>query len=145
MTDIFRGKDILRKTWLQGHLVTCEDDSGDLHSYIVNSLFLNHDVVMIHHEIDADTVCASPGIRDKNNQLVFANDIVAVRYEHESEDGTGVLSSIENFIVIFSDDEYAWKLQSTDPKLKSRGMDIYPLYSYANDEFEVIGNIYDDL
>ena len=146
--DMFRGKDLRNKTWLHGNLVTCEDDSGVKHAYIVNGFFLNDSVLMTHHEIDMSTICASPGITDSDNNMVFNNDIIAVKYERENDDMSGYSLATDYFIVTFSDKELKWQLKDINPN-SSQTAAAYPrfqvpLCDFLKDDFKVVGNIYDN-
>ena len=131
---LFRGKRISDGEWVEGYLGVevggapvieycgTDEDVGDY----VEEQFVN-----------PESIGEFTGLTDKNGTRVFENDIVTVYYNPKyvgvSKDRVG------NFAVVFHDGCFM-KRKITNPMSGDAG-----LYHFIqSDEFEVIGNIYDN-
>lgn len=121
---LFRGKRKGNDFWIQGDLVR---KNNICYIYIAG----------IPREVIAESIGEYTGITDKNGVRIFEGDIVNVFYNPNyigiSKDRVG------NFIVVFHDGCFM-KRKITKPMSDDAG-----LYHFIqSDEFEVIGNIYDN-
>ena len=83
----------------------------------------------VEYEIDPDTICQCTGLKDKNGNLIWENDLVMTVYD-----------GIEHtYVVKWDDSELGFK--ATNGK-KNYGN--YFQYLGCCDEIEVIGNIFDN-
>lgn len=79
--------------------------------------------------VDASTICQCTGLKDKNGELIWENDICSY-YNLEDKDGLGIIKS----------DYVVWMKGTISKKEK-----MTPLfYLQCHDEWEVIGNIFDN-
>lgn len=99
-----------------------EKDSGEWVTWNIFSGLYGHD-------IDPSTICQCTGLRDKNGNLIWENDICNY-YNPEDKDSIGI---IKNGYVLWIDGTISMKHKMT------------PLfYLQCKDEWEVIGNIFDN-
>ena len=95
---------------------------GDCTCHIKNSLY--REIIC-----DTSTLCQCTGLKDKNDKLIWENDICNY-YNPEDKDGIGI---IKNGYVLWIDGTISMRHKMT------------PLfYLQCKDEWEVIGNIFDN-
>ncbi len=110
--------------WLVGYVVKY-GYTGKEKYYIVPSYA--SDLYAI--EVDPSTICRSIGLKDKNDNLIWENDICNY-YNSEDKDGIGI---IKNDYVLWIDGTISMRHKMT------------PLfYLQCKDEWKVIGNIFDN-
>lgn len=85
--------------------------------------------VLIAYEIDPSTICRCTGLKDKNEKLIWENDIVRCKYD-DDYGGKGEYTGK----VIFREDICAFVV--TDMKSTN--------YQWWNEDKEVIGNKFDN-
>ena len=142
---LFRGKDLQEQNgWLYGYFYKSDINKRERESGKATLIFTpNCDTFIYCPEyhnswmVKAETVGQYTGLCDKNGTRVFENDIVTVYYNPKyvgvSKDRVG------NFAVVFHDGCFM-KRKITNPMSGDAG-----LYHFIqSDEFEVIGNIYDN-
>lgn len=86
------------------------------------------DKVVITHKVDPSTICQCTGLKDKNGNLIWENDIVKCLYNSYGENGVYIGK------VIYREDTCCFvdaNSESTD-------------YEWWEEEKEVIGNIFDN-
>lgn len=84
------------------------------------------DKVVITHKVDPSTICQCTGLKDKNNKLIWENDIVKTQYGKA--------------VVVW--DKSEWRIKWIDDLIWRRD-----LHYWANDNswrIEVIGNKFDN-
>lgn len=131
---LFRGKRKDNGKWVEGHY--CEYYSGKEN---VSCISISKETISgsLCYDVIPETVGQYTGLTGKNGTRVFENDIVTVYYNPKyvgvSKDRVG------NFAVVFHDGCFM-KRKITNPMSGDAG-----LYHFIqSDEFEVIGNIYDN-
>lgn len=122
---LFRAKRIDNGEWVKGHYITDEKDPN--HAYIgyfigvVDGVVHDTDVV----EIISSTICQCTGLKDKNGNLIYENDIVTGRFGNEIITGCIRYGSNAQFYI------------------DRKGM--YGIYlDNSQDWLDVIGNIFDN-
>lgn len=99
-------------------------------AYILWRLYLSYKNSLYREIIcDTSTLCQCTGLKDKNDKLIWENDICNY-YNPEDKDGIGI---IKNGYVLWIDGTISMRHKMT------------PLfYLQCKDEWEVIGNIFDN-
>ncbi len=115
---LFKARGQCSKFWHYGMLTFC----GDCTCHIKDNLY-NEKIC------DTSTLCQCTGKKDKNNKLIWENDICNY-YNPKDKDGIGI---IKNGYVLWIDGTISMRHKMT------------PLfYLQCKDEWEVIGNIFDN-
>lgn len=74
--------------WVFGGLSYCEKTNA----YFITNMGKDHiSYIGFHQEVDSNTICQCTGLKDKNGNLIWENDIVSCK--HEKYIGTDVLDS----------------------------------------------------
>lgn len=133
---LFRGKRIDNGEWVIGN---CIDDgvTGQVFIHTVGNSVNESDKVgeegclqFVAFEVAQATICQCTGLKDKNGNLIWENDIV--RYGH----GNFYKAFWQNYYYQFS-----WICVKTD--VFSIGAK-WDLWSFKSFEIEVIGNVFDN-
>lgn len=120
MKDIlFKAKRIDNEEWVEGSYLYCKKAT--------TVSFRNEHYILVfdgygvaYHEIDKDTICQYTGLTDKNGNKIWENDIV-----------NGIFNWYKGVYVIkWNDDEAGYSFPN--------------IASINKDEYEVIGNIFDN-
>lgn len=115
---LFRGKRIDNGEWVEGDLV---------HSvYKINDVCVGqygNEVGM--HEVDPSTICQCTGRNDKNDKLIYENDIMVAHYDEENP--VRVVWRECGFVAVENNSD-----------------DYYPLDYFTQKHFYVVGNIFDN-
>lgn len=123
-----RGKRIDNGEWAEGYLIVYEKDYSKY--FIGYVLGTNEDGT--HHDLDAaqvnpSTICQCTAMPDKNNKLIFENDIAI---KHNDDDK-------EPYLIRWSENYAAWELAQC-------GCAMYGFFDVDFGEIEVIGNAIDN-
>lgn len=122
---LYRGKRIDNGKWVEGYLsypFCTEKGNESYYFYAKDSLdFFCRCVV------DASTICQCTAIPDKNNKLIFENDIAI---KHNDDDK-------EPYLIRWSENYAAWELAQC-------GCSMYGFFDVDFGEIEVIGNAIDN-
>ena len=129
---LFKAKRIDNGEWVEGYLVETRHNTYHDGYRIIDKDGINYDELdyyepsFISYVIDKTTICQCTGLKDKNNKLIWENDIV----KHDfGEDQIGVQLAIVKY-----DSKYAC-------------YQIKPIYDWMycdKSDCEVIGNIFDN-
>lgn len=124
---LFKAKRKDNGEWIQGNLIT--DETDDLKCFI--GYIMGTDEDGIPHDIDVvlvdpDTICQCTAMPDKNNKLIFENDIAI---KHNDDDK-------EPYLIRWSENYAAWELAQC-------GCSMYGFFDVDFGEIEVIGNAID--
>lgn len=116
---LYRGKRSDNGEWIQGYLYGIWE-----RRYILWGMI--NDIPNMA-EVDPETVCQCTAMPDKNNKLIFENDIAI---KHNDDDK-------EPYLIRWSENYAAWELAQC-------GCSMYGFFDVDFGEIEVIGNAIDN-
>lgn len=126
---LFKAKRLDNGEWVKGALF-----DGESHCIIGQEIkfspYTEHECKIVGYEVDRNTICQCTGEKDRNDKLIWENDIVRDRYG--------------NFYKAFWQDNYyqfSWICVKSD--VFSIGAK-WNLWSFKSFEIEVTGNIFDN-
>ena len=121
---LFKAKRISDGEWVVGYIIRCGHTGKE--KYYIVPIYASDLYCFL---IDKTTICQCTGLKDKNGKLICENDICNY-YNPEDKDGIGI---IKNGYVLWIDGTISMRHKMT------------PLfYLQCKDEWEVIGNIFDN-
>mgnify|MGYP001556066900 CR=1 FL=1 len=141
---LFRAKRVDNGEWIEGNYVKAEliHDEGYEH-YIIETM--RHGKT---YEIDPKTLCQYTGLKDKNGNRIWENDIVSCEHEKYPDDNQLEVYPLlpdpikykRNYAVEFinTGSSYGYRLRNKSIHFMLTGNVIY------NHEIEVLGNIFDN-
>ena len=117
---LFKAKRKDNGEWVEGDLI--HEPYGEVIQHY-------EDGKRIKTVIDPDTICEYIGIKDKNDNRIWENDICIIHtYSIDENDGY--------FLLLHDNEEARFSLESEDLKI-----DFDHIYGY---ECEVVGNVFDN-
>lgn len=106
--------------WVFGGLSYCEKTNA----YFITNMGKDHiSYIGFHQEVDSNTICQCTGLKDKNGNLIWENDIVKIN------------NSEVNTLITFRD----FEIICTTPREK-----YYKHRLEYTTEYEVVGNVFDN-
>lgn len=123
---LFRGKRIDNGEWVEGFLMDEDYINMPFNDNEVGGRF--DDPV----EIDESTLCQCTGLRDKNGNLIWENDIVAYWDTYSTENGLAEADCIGK--VVWDDETISFQVTN---RLSAESYEVL-------DECSVIGNVFDN-
>lgn len=127
-----RGKRIDNGEWVEGYLIV---DEKDYSKYFIGYVFGTNEDGTPHDldvaQVDPSTICQCTGLRDKNDELIWKNDIVRHYNDEEHPESycIGVVLWDDNYAGFYRTDN---KYRDEKPRISNRC------------RYEVIGNTFDN-
>ena len=119
---LYRAKRIDNGEWVEGYLYRLSENHPP---FIMLS-----DRRGESHEVDPSTICQCTGLKDKNGELIWENDVCKY-YNPEDKDGIAIIK-----------EDYASWISGT---IRQTEIMTPMFYLKCGEEWEVIGNIFDNL
>lgn len=130
---LFRGKRVDNKEWVEG--LPSYDVNGNLEEMEVYKGFCN----CTTYEVDPETVCQYTGLTDLEGRKIFEGDIC----EFSVFDYNGHDTQYNGVVVYCGSRFMLWKSKDSEYYGADGGFDLDWTVG-QDDEFEVIGNIFDN-
>ena len=125
---LFRAKRLDNGQWVQGFI--CKKKYKSNKFYI--SCFHDKDDNEQFFAIDPDTICQCTGLKDKNGNLIWENDVVGFWDTYSTENGHAEMDCIGK--VVWDDETISFQVTN---RLYAESYEVL-------DECSVIGNIFDN-
>ena len=125
---LFRAKRLDNGQWVQGFI--CKKKYKSNKFYI--SCFHDKDDNEQFFAIDPDTICQCTGLKDKNGNLIWENDVVGFWDTYSTESGQAEMDCIGK--VVWDDETISFQVTN---RLSAESYEVI-------DECSVIGNIFDN-
>lgn len=127
---LFRAKRKDFGEWVFGGLAYCEKNGA----YFITKMGKDHiSYIGYSQEVDPDTICQCTGLKDKNGNLIWENDIVAYWDSYSTESGLAEADCIGK--VVWDDETISFQVTN---RLSAES------YEVLGDECSVIGNVFDN-
>ena len=118
--------------WVTGNLIV---SNGKYYIHPVGNIVnVKNEIgrIIVMHEVIPDTICQCTGLKDKNGNLIWENDIVAYWDTYSTENGQAEMDCIGK--VVWDDETISFQVTN---RLSSESYEVL-------DECSVIGNIFDN-
>ena len=139
---LFKAKRIDNGESVEGCLLVLDDETYRIATSCLQGN-AEHLLQVCAYEVDPSTICQCTGLRDKNGNLIWENDIV--RFQFDNDDCPFLNKDTKKRIgkVFFSDFRASWSIAMGRKGSKSLNNDLYK-YVQCGNRVEVIGNIFDN-
>lgn len=126
---LFKAKRKDRGEWVFGGLSYCETGA-----YFITNMGKDHiSYIGFHQEVDPNTICQCTGLKDKNGNLIWENDIVAYWDSYSTESGLSEADCVGK--VVWDDETISFQVTN---RLSAES------YEVLGDECSVVGNTFDN-
>lgn len=134
---LFKAKRLDNGKWVQGNILLDIEKNKPSETYRIYPI----DHVDICRVVDETTICQCTGLKDKNGNLIWENDIVK---KHFYSIYDSCVNS-EEYIGIVKLKDCAWVVDSFRGEYKC-AVPIFEAMTYSEDVkyFEIIGNVFDN-
>lgn len=122
---LYRGKRIDNGEWVVGHFYEFM-----VKSYIFEPPFTSK---ALTYEVEPSTICQCTGLKDKNDKLIFENDIVSYWDSYSTENGLAEADCIGK--VVWDDETISFQVTN---RLSAESWEV------LDDECSVVGNAIDN-
>ena len=126
---LFKGKRIDNGEWVEGALF-----NGESHCIIGQEIkfspYTEHECKIVGYEVDRDTICQCTGLKDKNGNLIWENDIMVAHLDKDNPD------DITYAIV-------AWR-ESGWVTIENGSDDLNTIDDFTTENFEVVITRFDN-
>lgn len=134
---LYRGKRTDNGEWVEGfYFCMTHPDGRHTHHFIIPlgaDLSLGTPVEKIQVEVDPNTICQCTGLKDKNGNLIWENDIVAYWDSYSTESGLAEADCVGK--VVWDNETISFQVTN---RLSAES------YEVLDDECSVIGNTFDN-
>lgn len=147
---IFKAKRLDTGEWVEGYLVASDDRHFIVPAFGVSCVEepiyteMKKIITSYAFEVDPETVCRYTGLKDKNRNEIWENDILkGFRYPYLSDEEHNYFAEVTWFDNCPAFGIYIFK----NPKSKVRGIsegNTEFMEEWNPDDWEVIGNIFDN-
>lgn len=142
----FRGKENKTNKWVYGDLLSYRNYKKPKNGKFI--AFFNTNITKIYemHRVNPKTIGQFTGLTDKNGNKIFEGDIITADYYPFIDNGKQNYVGIIEYIDELSSFEYILQCVNSEKRGISNGIneELEGNEDLICEDFEVIGNIYDD-
>ena len=128
---LFKAKRIDNGEWVEGCLLALDDETYRIATSCLQGN-AEHLLQVCAYEVDPSTICQCTGLKDKNGNLIWENDIVGYWDTYSTENGQAEMDCIGK--VVWDDETLSFQVTN---RLSAESYEVL-------DGCSVIGNIFDN-